>query len=451
LPTTARNARGFAMKVAIVGSGVSGLAAAHGLHGQAELTLFEAADHFGGHAHTVDISLPGPDGRRVDHGVDTGFLVYNERTYPQLTRLLRALDVDTAASDMSFSVQVPRAFGSRSLEWSGSSLGSVFAQRSNLLRPRFLRMLADLLRFNRLATALAQGADHDAQLLQPLGDFLDAQRFSQEFIHWYLLPMLGCIWSCPTGQMLRFPVRTMVRFCHNHGLLQIADRPQWRTVHGGSRHYVIKLAARVSDRRLRCPVLQVRRDHAGVQLRTAAGWERFDKLVLAVHSQQALALLAEPSAAEEGVLGAIRTQHNLAVLHTDASVLPSNGRAWAAWNYERGPGTAADAGVCLHYLINRLQPLPWVQPVVVSLNPVRPIERQRVLGEYTYAHPVFDLAAIEAQRRLPQLQGLRHTYYCGAWTGYGFHEDGLSAGLAAARLLLADTVRDPRRVPEGVT
>ncbi len=248
--------------------------------------------------------------------------------------------------------------------------------------------------------------------------------------------------------MLRFPVRTMVRFCHTHGLIQIADRPQWRTVHGGSRHYVAKLVSRVEDRRLRCPVLQVRRDEAGVQLRTAHGWERFDKVVLAVHSQQALALLAEPSAAERGVLGAIRTQRNLAVLHTDASVLPANGRAWAAWNYERGPGP--DAGVCLHYLINRLQPLPWVQPVVVSLNPVRPIERSRVLGEYVYAHPVFDLAAIEAQRRLPKLQGLHHTYYCGAWTGYGFHEDGLAAGIGAAHQLLADGSHAAERVAEGV-
>jgi predicted NAD/FAD-binding protein len=416
------------MKVAIVGSGISGLAAAHHLRGLADLTLFEGASHFGGHTHTVDVTLPGTSGP-VTHGVDTGFLVFNERTYPNLIRLLAELGVATAKSDMSFSVQAP------GLEWSGCSLNTVFAQRSNLLRPKFWRMLRDLLRFNELATRIAQeGAD--AELTQPLGEFLAAHGFSAEFRDGYFLPMTACIWSCPTEQMLQFPVSTMIRFCHNHGLLQVADRPQWWTVTGGARNYVEKIVAHVPDKRLDTPVRSIRREPGGVRVQTDAGWERFDKLVLATHSDQALKLLADPSPLERELLGAIRYQSNRAVLHTDTSVMPRRRAAWAAWNYERATqGARGDARVCLHYWLNVLQPLPWQQPVVVSLNPLRAIDRRQVMAEFDYAHPVFDLDAIHAQERLPQLQGERHTYFCGAWMGYGFHEDGLKAGLAAARLL----------------
>ena len=274
-------------------------------------------------------------------------------------------------------------------------------------------------------------------MAQPLGDFLQAQKFSAEFRDWYFLPMMGCIWSCPTDQMLRFPVATMIRFCHNHGLLQITDRPQWWTVQGGARHYVEKIIARIADKRLNTPVRRVERDAGGVSVVTDSGAERFDKIVLATHSDESLALLGQPSDTERQVLGAIRYQPNRAVLHTDASVLPREKLAWAAWNYER----AQDAGhestrVCLHYLLNMLQPLPFAQPVLVSLNPVREIARTHIMGEFDYAHPVFDLAAIRAQRDLPALQGQFHTYFCGAWTGYGFHEDGLKSGLHAASLLL---------------
>lgn len=438
---------GRPLRVAIVGSGISGLAVAHALRGLADVTVLEAGDYFGGHTHTVDITLPTPQGP-VTHGVDTGFLVLNERTYPHLLALLAQLDVDVAPSDMSFSVQVPGAGpgANGSLEWSGSSLGTVFAQRSNLLNTRFWRMLADVLRFNRLATSLARGLDapgEQTRLMQPLGDFLDEQRFSREFREWYFLPMLGCIWSCPTDQMLQFPVATMVRFCHNHGLIQVTQRPQWYTVRGGARHYVDKIIAGVADARLHTPVLRVARDAQGVTVTTAQGDERFDKVVLACHSDQSLALLASPSGAEAAVLGAIRYQPNRAVLHTDTSVLPVRQSAWAAWNYERAATLDQEqARVCLHYLINRLQPLPFAQPVVVSLNPVRPIDPGQVLGEFDYAHPVFDLAAIRAQQLVPQLQGQQHTYFCGAWTGYGFHEDGLKSGLAVAKALL----QTPRQV-----
>ena len=430
------------MKVAVIGSGISGLSAAYRLAPHAAVTLFEAGDYFGGHTHTVDVSLPTAQGE-VTHGVDTGFLVYNERTYPTLIALFQELGVETARSDMSFSVQVGNAHGGGALEWSGSSLNTVFAQRSNLLRPRFLGMLGDLLRFNRLTTEIAH-AQTESAMQQPLGDFLRTHRFGDAFCNWYFLPMMGCIWSCPTAQMLQFPVATMIRFCHNHGLLQIADRPQWWTVRGGARQYVDRILAHVDDKRLRTPVRSVRRvaaaDGGGVDLQTDTGTTHFDKLVIATHSDQALALLADPTPAEQAALGAIRYHRNRAVLHTDSRMLPSRRAAWASWNYESTPAGQAASGqdnqVCLHYLINMLQPVPWTQPVVVSLNPLRPIRPDSILGEYDYAHPVFDTAAIRAQGRMAGLQGRGDTYYAGAWLGYGFHEDGIKSGQAAARLLL---------------
>lgn len=433
----------MSIKVAIVGSGIAGLAAAHALRGKANITLLEAGDYFGGHTHTVDVTLPTPHGD-VTHGVDTGFLVLNERTYPQLMALFAELNVASALSDMSFSVQAHDFANARAMEWSGSSLNTVFAQRSNLANPRFWGMLRDLLRFNALATRLALSGT-DAQLRQPLGDFLREQGFGSAFCDWYFLPMMACIWSCPTAQMLQFPVSTMVRFCHNHGLLQITNRPQWWTVQGGARHYVEKITAGIADKRLNTPVRRIEHldkapnGKSSVCIHTDTGLELFDRVIIATHADQALRLLAEPTAQEREILGAIRYQANKAVLHTDASVLPTRKAAWAAWNYERAavPGQEG-AQVCLHYLLNRLQPLPWAQPVLVSLNPVRPIGQGKIIGEYDYAHPVFDLNAVAAQTHLPAVQGKNKRYFAGAWMGYGFHEDGLKAGLAAAAQLLAD-------------
>lgn len=451
LPLASGPQPGPGPRVAIVGSGIAGLAAAHRLRGQAQLTLFEAADYFGGHTHTVDVTLPSPAGP-LTHGVDTGFLVFNERTYPQLIALFAELGVPTARSDMSFSVQAPASAQRSALEWSGSSLNSVFAQRANLVKPRFWRMLTDILRFNRVCTDLARGMTQgaaDARLLQPLSDFLREQGLSDEFRDGYFLPMIGCIWSCPTDQMLQFPVATMVRFCHNHGLLQVADRPQWWTVRGGARNYVHQITAGIEDKRLDSPVLLVERESGGVRITSRRQGqlitETFDKVILAGHSDQSLAMLSQHSPAERAVLGAISYQPNKAVLHTDESVLPKRRLAWAAWNYER----AADANresarVCLHYLLNKLQPLPFEQSVIVSLNPVRDIDPTQVIGEYEYAHPVFDAAAIAAQQRLGTLQGQQHSYFCGAWAGYGFHEDGLKSGLQAAQQLLADWAQQAR-------
>ena len=389
---------------------------------------------------TVDVTLPGPSGP-VTHGVDTGFLVFNHRTYPSLVKLFADLQVETAASDMSFSVQVRQ----QGLEWSGCNLNTVFAQRSNLLRPRFLGMLRDVLRFNKLATAIAQRGE-DSELAEPIGDFLDREGFDAAFRDWYFLPMIGCIWSCPTDQMLRFPIGTMIRFCHNHGLIQVADRPQWHTVKGGARNYVTRLLQSIPDARLNTPVRSVRRLPGGeVVVATDQGGERFDDVVMACHSDQSLALLADPTAAERSVLGAIRYHPNRAVLHTDEAVLPRRKLAWAAWNYARATHTSREqAAVCLHYLINRLQPLPWQQSVVVSLNPdpQHAPDPAKVLASFDYSHPVFDQAAVAAQQRLAEIQGKSGLWFCGAWTRYGFHEDGLTSGLNVVQGLLDRWTRD---------
>lgn len=418
-------------RVAVVGSGVSGLGACWRLKTgdlPTHVTLFEADSHFGGHAHTQDLTLEGQT-----FGVDTGFLVYNERTYPALIDLFGRLEVPVAPSDMSFSVQLRRAGGSE-LEWSGSSLSTVFAQRSNLLRPAFWGMLSDILRFNRLATALAQSS-LDSE--QPVQQFLDQHRFGTPFRDHYLLPMIGCIWSCPVDQMLEFPMATLLRFCHNHGLLQVSNRPQWYTVRGGSRQYVQKIVSQVDEAHLNTPVLSVRRSRQGVQIDAGKGTESFDAVVFATHPNQTLRLLGDgASQLERDVLGKLSYQANRAVLHTDETMMPMRRSAWAAWNYERNLSAGpAHAPVCLHYWINRLQPLPWRTPVMVSLNPIRPIRPELIHAEMSYEHPVFDVPAIQAQARVPELQGHLHSWFCGAWCAYGFHEDGLNSGLRAAQSL----------------
>ena len=422
-------------RVAVIGSGIAGLSAAHHLNQHVDLSLFEAGSYFGGHTHTVDVALPTAQGT-VTHGVDTGFLVYNQRTYPGLIGLFESLNIRTAASDMSFSVQARWDDTGKVLEWNGANLNSVFAQRSNLLRPRFWGLLSDIMRFNQLATDLAKSAEADA-LAQPLQQFLDEHHFGTAFRQGYLLPMLGCIWSCPTTQMLQFPVATMVRFCDNHGLLQVNNRPPWFTVAGGAKHYVQAITEPNIDKRLNTPVLGIARDEQGVQVRTAQGVEHFDHVVLATHADQSLDLLERPSNDEQALLGAIRFQANRAVLHTDTRVMPKRRLAWAAWNYQRTQDDSENARVCLHYWLNRLQPLPFKQDVIVSLNPASAIDPTTILGSYDYDHPVFDLPAIAAQSKLPRLQGQHRTWYAGAWMRYGFHEDGYQAGLAVAKGLLA--------------
>ena len=429
------------MKIAVIGSGISGLSAAWQLSRDGhEVSLFEAGGHFGGHTNTVDITLGG-----VRYGVDTGFLVFNHRTYPNLVKLFDQLGVATSASDMSFAVKLPLPNG-RTLEWAGSNLDTVFAQRSNLLSPRFLRMLRDILRFNRQTTAMAQNAG--AMEAIALGDFLERHHYSAEFRDWYLLPMAGCIWSCPTEQMLAFPLATFVHFCHNHGLIQVRDRPQWYTVTGGAKHYVQTMLPAIEHRFLNTAVTAVTRIYQGsvtqVSVSTASGTHLFDHVVLASHSDQTLSLLKDASDDEQRILSAVRYQPNRAVLHTDERCLPSLKKAWSAWNYESSG--AAEPRVCVHYLLNRLQPLPFSESVIVTLNPVSAIDPSSVLAEFDYAHPVFDSAAIAAQQALPAIQGQRNTWFAGAWTGYGFHEDGLKSGLSVASAIahIQDIPEDQR-------
>ena len=429
-------------RVAIVGSGVAGLSVAWSLQDLADLTLFESAGRFGGHARTVDVAL---EGRSAP--VDTGFLVFNHRTYPGLTALFDQLGVRTAPSDMSLSVQRP----ADQFEWCGSTLDTVFAQRGNLLRPRFWGMLADLQRFNRIATAAVTGQQPIEPTLS-LGGFLAEQALGEAFRDDYLLPMVASIWSCPTEQMLQFPVASLFRFCHNHGLLQVTDRPQWRTVVGGSRDYVARIVRSIADVRLNTPVRRVRRvpphsGEAGVWVHTDRGEERFDEVVLACHSPQALAMLDSPAADERAILGAISYQRNTAVLHTDASLLPSRRKAWAAWNFEAGARNGRQS-VCLHYLLNRLQPLPWSTPVIETLNPLRWPDEAKVLDSCEFEHPVFDVPAVAAQKRLPSIQGRSGVWFCGAWAGHGFHEDGLQSGLAVARDLRAALAAPSRAAQE---
>jgi len=408
------------MKIAVVGSGISGLAAAWLLEQQHEVTVFEAGEHIGGHTHTVDVEL---DGQRFP--VDTGFLVFNHRTYPNLTALFRTLRVETVASEMSFAVSLAEP----ALEWAGSNLATLFAQKRNLARPGFWRMLQDTLRFNRGSV----GALPDVTL----GSYLAQEGYSTEFRDWYLLPMAAAIWSCPTQAMFDYPLTTFVRFCANHGLLQVFDRPQWHTVKGGGRRYVERIVDQLAEVRLATPVRAVLRDVDGVWLGLPdGGRERFDEVVLACHSDQALALLGNAaSAAERDVLGAIRYQPNRAVLHTDKRLLPRDERVWSAWNYMAGSQRSQQQSVSVSYLINLLQPLPVSSPVIVTLNPHSEPDPALVIGDYEYDHPLFDQAAIAAQAQLTALQGVERLWFCGAWSGYGFHEDGLVSALMVANRL----------------
>jgi uncharacterized protein len=417
---------GSKKRIAVVGAGISGLATAWLLRQQHEVTLFEAADYLGGHTNTVDVCLEGKT-----HPVDTGFLVFNEKTYPNLIALFARLGVDSVETEMSFAVSLE----SPDLEWSGSSLATVFGQKRNLLRPQFWAMLADILRFNRESTTWLLSHPDQACSLR---DFLVAGRYSNAFADWYLLPMAAAIWSCPTGQMRDMPLATFVRFCHNHGLLQVFDRPLWRTVQGGGRQYVKKIAADLDDIRLACPVNAVIREPSGLRVIHAQGSEHFDQVVMACHSDQALTILgATASEAQREVLATIRYQPNRAVLHTDRALLPRDEKLWSAWNYFSASGAAAgrpdEQPVGVSYLINRLQPLPFKTPVVVTLNPARQPDPAQVIAEFDYAHPVFDGPAIAAQQKLadPQtgIQGANGIWLAGAWGSYGFHEDGLKSAL----------------------
>lgn len=403
-------------RIAVVGGGVAGLSAAWLLSQKYAVTLFEAGNYVGGHTNTVDAVVDG-----ISHPVDTGFLVHNDLTYPHLVKLLEHLDIPVHASDMTFSVSLAQP----DLEWAGANLGTVFAQRRNLLRPAFLGMLRDILRFNRSAAAyLARSGPYAL-----LGDLLDDEGYGQAMRDWYLLPMAGAIWSTPPSMVLAQPARTFLSFCLNHRLLQVAGRPQWKTVSGGARQYVDAMLPRIADVRVASPVHTVRRLADGVEVRSSGRVDQFDAVVLACHAPTSLAIL-DASEDEREVLSRVRYQPNVAVLHTDTALLPRRRAVWSAWNYLAGP--TADAPMSVSYLLNVLQPLPFKRPVIVTLNPQTDPAEGLVLGRYEYEHPILDADAVEAQRRLGDIQGRARAWFCGAWTGYGFHEDGLASAIRIA-------------------
>jgi predicted NAD/FAD-binding protein len=414
------------LNIAIVGTGIAGMAAAWLLNMRHRVTVYEQAHRIGGHCNTIDV--PGPHGTQP---VDMGFIVYNPETYPNLVALFRRLGVETQVSDMSLGVSLRDG----ALEYAGTNLNGLFAQRRNLLRPGFWVMLRDLVRFYRDAR---RDARLPASESQTLGEYLAAGGYSDVFVRDHLLPMAAAIWSTPASRMADHPAAAFLQFCDNHGLLRLSGRPQWRTVTGGSRNYVARLTEPFADRiRLGCGVPSVRRLANRVDITDSAGsLASYDHVVIAAHADQALAMLTDPSPAEHDLLGAIGYDRNDTVMHRDPTLMPRRRSVWSSWNYIGGDG----ASLCATYWMNRLQALPDRAPVFVTLNPDRAPAAASVIHRETYEHPQFDADALRAQRHLWSLQGGSRTWYCGAWFGAGFHEDGLQAGLAVAgRLHLVPT------------
>ncbi|HEY2684224.1 MAG TPA: FAD-dependent oxidoreductase [Steroidobacteraceae bacterium] len=404
------------MRVAVIGAGISGMVAAYHLCREHEVTVFEAAPYAGGHTHTVEVESQG-----ARFAIDTGFIVHNEWTYPNFVALLKELEVRSSDTAMSFSVHCEQS----GLEYNGTSMNGLFAQRINLLKPSFLRMVSDILRFNREAQALLRGGSDLS-----LGEFLHRQRYSPSFLKHYILPMGAAIWSSDEADILNFPAEFFLRFFANHGFLSVNERPMWRVIDGGSQAYVKPLTAPYRQRlRLATPVASIERRAHQVNLRLKDGSvEHVDRLILACHSDEALRLLDDPSAAERAILGAIPYQRNEVLLHTDSRLLPRSRRAWAAWNYHLPRIPAGKATVT--YNMNILQHLDSEEQFLVSLNVSERVEASRVLGRYVYHHPVFSPAALAAQKRRGEIDGANRTYFCGAYWGYGFHEDGVASALA---------------------
>lgn len=406
-------------RVAIVGSGIAGLTAAYLLHRRHDITLYEADGRIGGHTHTVDVSVQGRP-----YAIDTGFIVCNDWTYPNFLRLLAQVGVQLQPSEMGFSVHCERT----GLEWAGGSLDEVFAQRRNLASPRFWRMLLEIVRFNKAAVRLADSREGDVTL----GEYLERHGYSPMFRDYYIVAMGAAIWSSSAADMLAFPARFFATFFRNHGLLNLVHRPQWRVIRGGSSEYLGPLTRGFSDRiRLATPVRAVRRAPDGVEIRTDAGTERFDQVVLACHSDQALALLgADATPAECEVLGAIPYLGNDVVLHTDVRLLPVNRKTWSSWNYHLA--AAPGARVQLTYNMNILQGLQAPETFCVTLNQTARIDPSRILGRWRYQHPVYTLDGMRARARRDEISGRNRTYFCGAYWHNGFHEDGVVSALAVA-------------------
>ncbi len=409
-------------RVAVIGAGISGLGAAYALSDTYDVTVFEAEPRLGGHARTRLA------GRSRQVPVDTGFIVFNYRNYPLLTGLFRELSVPVKASDMAFAASIDDG----RIEYGLHARSALFAQRQNFFRPAFWRMLSDIPRFNRGAKALSD----DRQMT--LGDLMDRLKMGDWFRRYFMLPLSGAVWSATPEQMLAFPAATFIHFFDNHGLLTLHDQPQWHTVEGGSQVYVEKLAAAIRRNggtiRMGAPVEAVSRE-TGAWVKTAgAPLEYFDAVVFGCHSDQTLSLLADPQPDEKRILGALRYKANRVYLHDDTRLMPQKRACWASWNYQGRTDHAAPA-VTVTYWMNRLQGIPQDVPLFVTLNPERPIPDEHIFDETVLSHPVFDQAAIEAQAALPSIQGIRNTWFCGAYTRYGFHEDGLLSGVTVAQAM----------------
>lgn len=413
------------MHIGIVGTGIAGLSAAWLLSRRHSVTVFEKERRLGGHSNTVRATVRG---ETID--VDTGFIVYNELNYPELTALFDHLEVATEPSDMSFSASI----GNGRLEYCGTSAATLFAQKRNFLRPTFYRMLADIVRFNRLGVAHLDAPDRGGWTL---GQFLDSHGFGSAFRGAYLLPMAAAIWSCPTATMLHFPATSFLRFFANHGLLTVDDQPQWRTLAHRSKDYVERLRASFAPHvRVSAPVIAVRRRPDGVEVVDGKGGRfRFDAVVMAAHADQTAAVLLDADAEERRVLGAFRFQENRAVLHSDPRLMPKRRGAWAAWNYAATGLLEPGHRVAVTYWMNRLQNIDERFPLFVSMNPITEPDPALVHSQHSYDHPIFDAEAVAAQAQMSAIQGRGGVYYAGAWLGHGFHEDGLRSGLeVAARL-----------------
>ncbi len=407
-------------RIAVVGGGISGLVAAYLLHSDHHVTLFEANDYIGGHTHTLEVDQDGHA-----YAVDTGFIVFNEPNYPQFSRLLQHLGVASQPTKMGFSVKCGRT----GLEYASTPLSSLLAQRRNVLRPSFYRMLADILRFNREAPELLR----DPNDATTLGDYLANNGYSRAFVQHHIIPLGAALWSALPDRIYEFPAHYFVQFFANHAFLQVRGRTLWRVIRGGSQCYVEALIRPFRERiRVNCAVASVRRLNQGVEVRLQTGeTECFDEVILAVHSDQALRLLADPTSAERQILGAMPYQANDAVLHTDASVLPSRQRAWASWNYYIPPDKGCPATVT--YNMNILQGLESRRPFCVSLNRTDDIAPERIIARMTYHHPVYSPASVDAQKQRSRIDGIDRIHYCGAYWGFGFHEDGVSSALMVTR------------------